>query len=286
MKNLIKLMSVALLVVAFGCNESDGRFQDNPQSGWVQFNSTTVTYFNEDLVANGTSSITVPVQLTAPINPSDLTVTYNIVDIVGNSSDVVSTTGSIVFPANTNTALNPLTLNIDLDQLEIDIFSDYVFDVVLTGTNSSQVKVGVSGDSAFPTSFRVNFSAPCMPPTIGGTYSVYTEYGFHDFLPNFATHTMNMNVVDNGDGTYFVQDFSGGLYTVGPYVAAYGTGPNSFDVTFFTVCDDIDWTGQNDPWGSVVPNGVNEVDSDTGVLTISWLCNGYGENGVSVYTPL
>ena len=192
------------------------------------------------------------------------------------------------FPANTNELLEPLSLNIDLAELANNLFTDYIFDVVLTGTNSSLVKVGVSGDDSFPTSYRVTMSAPCMPPAVGGMYSMYTEYGFHDFLPDFSNNTMDMEVVDLGGESYFVQDFSGGLYDGGPYTPAYGTGPTSMDVTFNTVCDDITWSGQVDPWGDVIPldGGVNEVDPATGVLTISWFCTGYGENGVSVYTPL
>jgi hypothetical protein len=33
-------------------------------------------------------------------------------------------------------------------------------------------------------------------------------------------------------------------------------------------------------------NSPNNVDPDTGVITISWYCNGYGEYGTSIYTPL
>ncbi len=289
MKNLLKSLSVLLLVVTFSCDKSDSRFTDNPESGWVQFTSpTSRTVFNEDLVANSTTEIQIPVLLTAPINSSDLTVNYQIVNVEGNASEVVSTSGSIVYLSGTNTPVTPLTLNVNLDALQSNIFTAYTFDIVLTGTNNSSVGVGIPGDAAFPTSTRIIMSAPCEPPTVGGAYSVTTEYGFHDFLPAFATYTMNTTIVDNGNGTYLVQDFSGGLYTVGPYQAAYNTGPNSFDLTFFTVCNDINWEGQNDPWGTVIPqeDGVNEVDPDTGVVTTSWFCNGYGENGVSVYTPL
>ena len=35
MKNLLKSLSVLLLVVTFSCDKSDSRFTDNPESGWV-----------------------------------------------------------------------------------------------------------------------------------------------------------------------------------------------------------------------------------------------------------
>ncbi len=288
MKNYFKYISlVALLFAAFSCSDDDGgKWGESPEFGWVQFNGSNpnTLIFIEDIIADETANITLPFSFTAPINLSPLTVNYNVVNIEGVASDVISFSGSSVVAANTNTGV--IVLDIDLSALEANPFQNYIFDVVLTSA-SRGVRIGLQ-DGSYPTSFRVNLSAPCEPPTIGGLYSVTTEYGYHDFLPNFNPHTMEVEIVDNGDGTYFIQDFSGGLYTVGPYAAAYGTGPNSIDVTFFTVCDDILWEDQNDPWGPVVPqdDGVNSVDPDTGVITISWFCNGYGENGVSVYTPL
>ncbi|OIQ28711.1 MAG: hypothetical protein BM564_08025 [Bacteroidetes bacterium MedPE-SWsnd-G2] len=290
MKNILKSLTLLLLVVTFSCSNNDSRFSDNPESGWVQFDSPAdATYFNEAIIAEGITSIEVPVSFTAPVNKSDLVVSYDVVNVNGNASEVISTGNSVTFAANTNTALNPLTLNIDLDALGANIFTNYEFDIVLTGTNRSTVNVGVDGDESFATSYRVSMSAPCQNATIaGGMYSVYTEYGFHDFLPDYSTATIDMEVVDNGDGTYFVTDLSGGLYSQGPYVAAYGTDDTAFDAVFFTVCDNITWENQNDPWGTAVPqaDGVNMVDTTNGTFTISWFCNGYGENGVSVYTPL
>ena len=123
---------------------------------------------------------------------------------------------------------------------------------------------------------------------LAGAYSVTTTYGYHDFLPDYSSNTMNIDVVQVSDGVYSVFDFSGGLYSSGPYSSAYGTGDSSFTVTFRDTCNNISWTGQSDPWGACIPadGGTNSVDSSTGVITISWYCEGYGENGVSVYTPI
>jgi hypothetical protein len=120
---------------------------------------------------------------------------------------------------------------------------------------------------------------------LGGTYEVTTTYGYHDFLPDFNPYTTTMDIEALGDANYFVQDFSGGLYTEGPYASAYGTGPTSFDLTFTDICNNISWVDQSDPWGTVDMDGVNSVDPETGIITTSWYCNGYGENGVSVYVP-
>ncbi len=123
---------------------------------------------------------------------------------------------------------------------------------------------------------------------LAGMYSMTTTYGYHDFLPSFNPNTIDIEVVEVGDALYEVFDMSGGLYSDGPYSTAYGTGPTSFTVQFSDVCGTITWSGQSDPWGACIPlaGGENSVDLDTGVITISWFCEGYGENGVSVYTPI
>ncbi|MTE27966.1 hypothetical protein [Winogradskyella ouciana] len=123
---------------------------------------------------------------------------------------------------------------------------------------------------------------------LAGMYSVTTTYGYHDFLPAYNPNTMDIEVVSVGDGLYEVFDFSGGLYSSGPYADAYNTGPTSFTVQFSDICNNITWSGQTDPWGACTPldGGVNAVNPTTGVITISWFCEGYGENGVSVYTPI
>ncbi|TXE15916.1 hypothetical protein ES692_14950 [Psychroserpens burtonensis] len=123
---------------------------------------------------------------------------------------------------------------------------------------------------------------------IGGLYNVTTTFGYHDFLPDSNPLTIDIEIEALGDGLYRVFDMSSGLYSSGLYADAYGTGPTSFDVIFSENCGDISWQGQTDGYGAVIPleGGVNSVDEDTGVVTISWFCEAYGENGVSVYTPL
>jgi len=135
---------------------------------------------------------------------------------------------------------------------------------------------------------EINLYRFCLSD-LAGTYSVTTNYGFHDFLPNFSSNTTTTTITAlAAENTYSVPDFSGGLYSVGPYASAYGTGNVDNSLTFVVNCDNVSWTGQSDPWGAIVPaaGGVNSYNATTGVITISWFCQGYGENGVSVYTPL
>lgn len=131
------------------------------------------------------------------------------------------------------------------------------------------------------------------PTDLAGEYSVTTTYSVHDFLPDFPSYTMNTTIeAQAGENTYKVADFSGGLYSVGPYAEAYGTGAPSaataIDLIFTINCARVTWAGQADPWGAIIPTqgAVNSYDPETGVITISWTAVGYGETGVSVYTPI
>jgi len=157
-----------------------------------------------------------------------------------------------------------------------------------TTPEGSNLILNLKGNGNFANaSYDLGIFQQCVSD-LGGMYSVTTSYGFHDFLPNFSTNTQDVEIIALGDGLYEIGDFSGGLYDGGPYTAAYGTGPTSFTVQFSENCGIISWAGQSDPWGACIPldGGVNAVSFADGVITMSWFCEGYGENGVSIYTPL
>lgn len=144
----------------------------------------------------------------------------------------------------------------------------------------------VSGSGSYPSSTSFNIPVTCLSE-LAGFYTVTTTYGYHDFLPDFNPHTLDsVEIVEVSAGLYETTDFSGGLYSEGPYVTAYGT--TGLPTQFTDVCDQLSWIDQSDEWGAMIPlaGGVNSVDPNTGVITISWFCEAYGENGVSVYTPL
>lgn len=160
------------------------------------------------------------------------------------------------------------------DSLEVGDKVVFTFKVSMNGT-----------EFVSPTKYTATVS--CLS-NLAGTYSRTTTYGFHDFLPNYSSNTDTVEVTSTASGVYTVSDFSGGLYGVGPYSTAYGTTAEIF--TFSDICNTITWTGQSDPYGTMVPNtaagSVNAYDPVAQTITISWFCNGYGENGVSVYTKI
>lgn len=178
----------------------------------------------------------------------------------------------------------PLTLSYSLtgilDGFGVDVDGTVPGDVISFGFRDV-----VTGSATYPSGLEIPFAVSC-PSTLEGMYDVTTTYTSHDFLPDFSTNTTTAEIVKEGAGLYSVADFSGGLYASdGPYGTAYGT--TGLPLEFSDVCGQISWTGQSDPWGAVIPldGGTNSVDPATGVITVSWFCEGYGETGVSVYTP-
>lgn len=154
------------------------------------------------------------------------------------------------------------------------------------------VEIG-SKVSTFKNQITCVLSKQCDPSFVsslsgGGMYSVSTTYLYNDFLSDYPSNVTQYEITDLGNNTFSVPDFSGGLYSVGPYAAAYGTDGVDNSLVFTDECNKITWEGQSDPWGAIIPldGGVNKIDPDTGIITISWYCEQYGESGISVYTPL
>lgn len=162
--------------------------------------------------------------------------------------------------------------------------------VVDENASVSEVDVVLTETPDFGGSFTTTRTISVVT-SLAGSYNATTTYGYHDFLPDYSTNTWTIGITEvAGEANkYQIGDFSGGLYSVGPYATEYGTGADSFTVQFSVdpATGAVTWDDeQGDPWGSVVPTpgGVNMYDEATKTLTISWSCTGYGENGVSVYT--
>ena len=188
----------------------------------------------------------------------------------------------------TSTAVAGIDYNLDSTSVTIPGGSNSTT-IAINGIFESSTPEGVTlkflvGDSKMKAAYDMGIFQYCESD-IAGMYSVTTTYGFHDFLPTYDTNTQEIEIVELGEGSYSIADFTGGLYSVGPYSSSYGTGPTYAEVT--ENCGLISWSGQSDPWGAMIPTpgGANSVDSN-GVITINWTCEGYGEYGTSIYTPL
>jgi len=268
MKRKIVLLSVLTFLMAFvfiSCDESDDT---------QIYSGNEITYFD----------VTTSTFLVTADNPS---MDVEIVSTVATTAD--RTFSVSVDPASTATgdeyALASNTITIAAGEYTGTLTVNGVFDGA--SESGSKLILNLTGDAlaSFDTSVTLNIFKLCVSD-LGGTYEVTTTYGYHDFLPDYASNTMTTEVEDlDGQGTYQVADFSGGLYESGPYAGAYGT--YGLPLVFSDICGNISWEGQTDFWGDIVPldGGVNSVDFNTGIITISWYCTGYGENWVSVYVP-
>ncbi|HHH50636.1 MAG TPA: hypothetical protein ENK52_06630 [Saprospiraceae bacterium] len=205
-------------------------------------------------------------------------------DVSVSSIDVMKSFngGAAVKHATLSGSTAVVSLNIDEATSGLGVIKD---SLALGDEFTFSFVLNTSDGRALTSPVKVGIPMSCISD-LAGMYEVTTTYGAHDFLADLPTNTTTAEIVKEGEGVYSVADFSGGLYAAdGLYGVAYGT--TGFPVTFRDVCNQISWTDQSDPWGAVIPldGGVNSVDPATGVITISWFCEGYGENGVSVYTP-
>jgi len=260
MKNLFKIFVLSLLVFAVGCeNEDDPRFQDNPETGWIEFSraSTTVA------VTAGTTEITVPVDFTAPINLSDVVVSYAISPVTGNPSDVVTGIGtSITIVGNTNRALITMAPTADaISQLIAN--GDVVFDINLSSANRG-IGIGLSDGSA-TVSHRVNLLCGGSPAP--GTYTIDMHDSWGDGWQTTAS--------GGGDGlTLTLVDTNGGetVFEFG-MCSSFGTPTGFLGGTDCTGAGGFDATATIDvPAGTV--DGVWNFPGD-------W----FGEISFEIYTP-
>jgi len=266
MKKILFILSIAF--VAFSCETEDPQEPDN-------YSGPDVAYF--------TSGVASSYFVTQAEEPTTIQVGATSV----SSSD--RTYGIEVDPEST--AVQGVDFMLPSNSVTIpagSYFGELNVQGIFAGTTAdgSELILKLTGNGTPNAEYRLGIFQRCISD-LAGMYSMTTTYGFHDFLPNFSTNTIDVEIVEVEPGLYFVSDFSGGLYSDGPYTTAYGTDDTSIDVEFSENCGLISWEGQVDPWGDVIPqdNSVNSVDAN-GVITINWFCTGYGENGVSVYTPL
>lgn len=172
MKNLFKIFVLSLLVFAVGCeNEDDPRFQDNPETGWVQFPSASTTV---NLTADITN-IDVFIDFTAPINLSDLNVSYDVDVIQGVPSAVVDgLSTSIVVAGNTNRAILSMTPTAEAITwlFENDVVE---FDINLTSANRG-INIGLADNSAI-TSHKVTINCGGSPPPGDYVIEMHDSWG-------------------------------------------------------------------------------------------------------------
>ncbi|WP_396174737.1 hypothetical protein [Flavobacterium sp.] len=176
MKNLryILLFVATSLFVACSNDDEAARFANDSQSGWVQFKQPSSTAVQTapiaplELVIGSSTQLILPVVLRAPENTDGLEVTYTITDVVGSSAGVIATGTVVEFPeavAGGQNQLNQLTQNIVIDIVATSLTSNVEFDVTLTATSRSNVKVGLDD---YPIKRRVKICSKSVSTNLTG----------------------------------------------------------------------------------------------------------------------
>ena len=280
--------NIAVLLLVFGvfcftsCDDENVKpfEQASLEAAHLELGDLTVGFFDKGNFANASSSFSVNAV-------GDGGVSINSVDVIAyrkngitNVTDGPVSVGSVSsLPGDFSITLPELATAFGLAEADVNVGDQFTFFFEM------QTSAGVIVQGG-PVGARSRSIPVSCVSDIAGMYDVTTTYGFHDFLADFPSNTTTAEIVEVSDGKYSIADFSGGLYAAaGPYGVAYGT--DGLAIEFLDICNTITWENQSDPWGACIPaDGLtNSVDPTTGVITISWFCEGYGENGISVYTP-
>jgi hypothetical protein len=264
---LALFMTTALMV---SCEEED--YRDAYTGGEVvYFENATADFF----VKSNTSTVGIKVISTSK-SSSDRTFEVEIDSENSTSSgDASLANNSFTIPANSYEG--SITLNGNFDNAVED------------GTKLVlKLKTGASAvDDMSPTgtTITVNVYKLCES-NLAGEYVMTTLFGYHDFLPDFNPNIISVELVAVTENTYeIVGDFTGGLWG-DLYASAYGS--TELSVVISDICNNISWdqTTKDDFGGNIVfGDSASYYDPATGNIIISWECTGYGENGVSTYTP-
>jgi hypothetical protein len=283
MKKLLIIPFLALFLTS--CDDSAKFDYDNGQTVYL------FSKVSSDLIANNTSVTTIEVPVA-----------------VTTRSKVDRVVPIVVDPTSTATAnmytIDQASLVIPAGQFSANVKISGNF-ANIPANNGAILKL-MFGELAMAGKdlHTISLSRFCAT-SLAGNYNVTTSYTAHDFLPSYSSNTMTgVAVTAAGVNMYKVADFSGGLYSTGPYASSYGTASapaSTRDLTFVVNCGDITWTGESDPWGAIIPQSLytgagsgayalanpqaSTYNPATGVIKIAWYCVRYGESGVSVYTP-
>lgn len=274
MKNILSLGALLLLVfglVFTSCDDSiTPAHQQVSRDGALPIPGTPApNFYDLGNFANSVVNITLDKEEygSAQVSSIDVWVSYD-----GGAAAKFMTVSS--FPsdlmwAGTDAAA---TAGVDVDSLELGKIFKFTFTLNMS-----------DGEVLVPNT-KVDIPLSC-PSDLAGMYNVHTVYHQHDFLPDYSEADIVAEVVQVDDGIYMVDDASGGLYSEGPYVDAYGTNGLSF--TFREICGQLSWENQKDDWQDLIqsPDYPSEVDPNTGSFTLSIFGTVYGEHWTSTYTP-
>lgn len=240
MKNIFKITLLLGFVIALqSCDSSDGlndgRFDANPESGWVDFDVNVAS----TTIAPSATEVVIPIEINAPVNAEDLVVNFSLEPVAGGdpSQVVTSSNRNVTIPANQLSSEIVLTIGDIIPLISNGIIVE--FDVVLNTTNRASISVGLADDSQI-TSFRI--STPCPIGIMSGSMytgtSVYVPAAFtaQDGYDATVTAVAGMDLtydIDTVWGPNYVNAVCGGCVNDGDYPGPVriSIDPATFNVT-------------------------------------------------------
>lgn len=169
MKNIIKVVFVAILAVTFGCEDKDNsdKFRSDPSTGYIQFNSAATT------TGQASPSVSVPLNVAVPVYENGLTISYTLEGVEGDFTQFVSQTSGTVFADPTDYSRD---INVVVDLMNMDVGRNFVtsFDIVLQSADAAGVLIGLEEDSIVRHTVTIPCSNPLEIPTdyFVGDYSI------------------------------------------------------------------------------------------------------------------
>lgn len=195
MKNIFKIIgsTVLLALVVLSCaTNDDGKFNNNPETGWVEFSASAST------TGQTVTNIQVPIDVEVPIYKNGLTISYTLEPVQGDFTQFVTSSSGTAFADPVDNTRNN---NISIDLVNMDIGRDFVtmFDIVLTAVDNSGVSVGIDDASII----RHTVTIPCSNPDVlpadyfVGNYTIAdvdATTGPGNGTQNFATNLVTLTV--------------------------------------------------------------------------------------------
>lgn len=153
--------------------------------------------------------------------------------------------------------------------------SDAVLEIALT--NPQNGVAGFPGPDGNSSSYQLTIKNECTRIPVGGTYaSLTTGQSTDGCCPDEVSNLAAVvTIMDNGDGTYEISDFSAGLYL--EWYAVYGITPDFALPATLTVDGSVVSIAGSEPFGTSI-SGSGTYEKCTGDITYTW-ANGYADGG-------
>lgn len=166
MKNIIKLIPFILLIVTLSCENNDGRFTDNPASGWIEFRSSqTVTSLKP-------TNVSIPLDINVPVYTQGLTISYILEAVEGDFTPFVQSNSGSIYADPTINDRTGYTIEIPLVNTDGIRTTDTEFNIVLTNVDASGVSIGVDATSIVKHTIII----PCTPALVIAPDAYLGEY--------------------------------------------------------------------------------------------------------------